>query len=50
VGQGDEWNWFLSYKRSGNLGAEYFLILGDPNATSFHKTLVFKVSVPLTVG
>ncbi|MEX2242514.1 MAG: DUF5916 domain-containing protein [Fimbriimonadaceae bacterium] len=50
VGQGDEWNWFLSYKRSGNLGAEYFLILGDPNATSFQKTLVFKVSVPFTVG
>ncbi len=50
VGQGDDWNWFVSYKMSGNLGAEYFLILGDPNATSFQKTLIFKVSVPITIG
>ena len=49
VGQDDDWNWFVSYKMSGNLGAEYFLILGDPNATSFQKTLVFKVTVPFTV-
>ncbi len=49
VGQDDDWNWFVSYRMSGNLGAEYFLILGDPNASSFQKTLIFKVSVPFTV-
>jgi hypothetical protein len=32
---------------SGNRGAEYFLILGDPNASTFQRALVFKVSVPL---
>lgn len=50
VRQDGDWNWFLSYKMSGNLGAEYFLILGDPNATRFQKTLVFKVSVPFATG
>lgn len=50
VSQDGDLNWFVSYKMSGNLGAEYFLIVGDPNASSFQKTLVFKVSVPITVG
>lgn len=49
VKSGGDINWFLSYKMSGNAGAEYFLILGDPNAETFQKSLVFKVSVPLTV-
>lgn len=49
VGQDDDWNWFVSYKMSGNTGAEYFLILGDPNAEQFQKTLIFKVSVPLAI-
>jgi hypothetical protein len=44
-----EWNWYASYRMGGNLGAEYFLILGDPNADSFQKTLVFKVTVPFTL-
>jgi hypothetical protein len=44
-----EWNWYASYRMGGNLGAEYFLIVGDPNASSFQKTLVFKVTVPFTL-
>ena len=28
---------YLAYRRSGNLGAEYFLIVGDPNATTFRQ-------------
>ncbi|MCH7905711.1 MAG: hypothetical protein IH944_14240 [Armatimonadetes bacterium] len=48
--QDDEWNWFASYRMSGNFGAEYFLIIGDPNADSFQKTLILKVSIPLTIG
>lgn len=44
-----DWNWYASYRMGGNTGAEYFLILGDPNASSFQKTLVFKVSVPFTM-
>ncbi len=45
-----EWNWFASYRMGGNAGAEYFLIVGDPNASSFQKTLVLKVSVPFKIG
>ena len=45
-----EWNWYASYRMGGNVGAEYFVIVGDPNASSFQKTLVFKVTVPFTVG
>ncbi|MCH8979405.1 MAG: hypothetical protein IH945_09230 [Armatimonadetes bacterium] len=48
--QDDRWNWFASYRMSGNFGAEYFLIVGDPNASSFQRSLIFKVSVPLTIG
>ncbi|HXH59814.1 MAG TPA: DUF5916 domain-containing protein [Fimbriimonadaceae bacterium] len=49
VNQNGNLNWFVSFKRSRNLGAEYFLIIGDPNANSFQKTLIFKVAVPVTV-
>ena len=49
VNQNGNLNWFVSFKRSRNLGAEYYLIIGDPNANSFQKTLIFKVAVPVTV-
>ena len=48
--QDDSWNWFASYRMSGNFGAEYFLIVGDPNASSFQRSLIFKVAMPLTIG
>lgn len=44
-----EWNWYASYRMGGNEGAEYFLIVGDPNASSFQKSLVFKVTVPFAI-
>jgi hypothetical protein len=31
------------------LGAEYFLILGDPNARTFRPSVVLKVVFPLSV-
>lgn len=43
------WNWYASYRMGGNEGAEYFLIVGDPNASSFQKALVLKVTVPLAI-
>ena len=46
----DHWNWFASYRLSGDFGTEYFIIVGDPNADSFQKTLILKVSIPLTIG
>ncbi len=36
-------NWYLSYRRSGYGGTEYFIIWGDPNADTFKNRLVFKV-------
>jgi hypothetical protein len=35
-------NWYLSYRKSGYKGTEYYVILGDPNAEKFQTRLVFK--------
>jgi len=50
IQSGDEWNWYASYRMSGNEGAEYYLIVGDPNATTFQKSLILKVVAPLSIG
>lgn len=42
-------NWYLSFRRSGNKGNEYYVILGDPNAQSFRTSLVLKAVFPLTI-
>jgi hypothetical protein len=47
VMQGDDWNAYIAYKRSGNAGMEYFVILGDPNAQKFRSSLILKVTYPL---
>ncbi|MCG9896183.1 MAG: DUF5916 domain-containing protein, partial [Fimbriimonadaceae bacterium] len=39
-------NWHLSWRRSGGLGAEYFVIFGDPNARTFRPQLILKAVVP----
>lgn len=46
---GNSTNAYLSFRHSGNRGAEYFVILGDPNARSFRTSLILKVVVPLEV-
>ena len=38
---------YLSYRRSGNRGVEYYVIVGDPNSPTFRTSLVLKVVVPL---
>ncbi|MCW5942622.1 MAG: hypothetical protein KIS66_10350 [Fimbriimonadaceae bacterium] len=43
-------NWYLAFRQSGNLGAEYFLIVGDPNANAFRRRIVAKVVVPVEFG
>ena len=50
IRQNEDWNWYLSYRMSGKEGLEYFLIVGDPNANQFQRSLVFKVVAPLTIG
>jgi hypothetical protein len=40
-------NWYLSWRRSGGRGAEYFLIVGDPNADSFQHSAILKGTWPI---
>ncbi len=40
--QGDT-NIFLSYRRSGGKGVEYFVIVGDPSALTYRNRVAFKV-------
>jgi hypothetical protein len=42
-------NFYVALRQSGNLGAEYFLILGDPNARTFRSSLILKVVVPFEI-
>ncbi len=49
VKRGADWNAYVAFRRSGNKGAEYFLILGDPNAQTFRTSLILKVSVPFEI-
>ncbi|HSI73583.1 MAG TPA: DUF5916 domain-containing protein [Fimbriimonas sp.] len=46
----DKLNAYLSFRKSGNRGAEYFLILGDPNALSFRASVILKLVVPFQIG
>lgn len=40
-------NWYMSLRRSGYGGTEYFVIVGDPNARTFTQRAVVKVIFPL---
>lgn len=44
--QGSDLNWYLSYRSAGALGAELFVMLGDPNAPRFVNQLAVKCVVP----
>ena len=50
VRRGNNMNAYLAFRRSGNEGIEYFLILGDPNALKYRNSLVLKVTIPLELG
>jgi hypothetical protein len=49
VKRGSDWNAYLSFRRSGNRGLEYYFILGNPNATKFETSLIFKVVMPIEI-
>jgi hypothetical protein len=49
IGQEGSLGGYLSYRRSGNRGAEYFLILGDPNQAKFVTSVILKVSIPFEI-
>lgn len=49
VRSGRDTNAYLAYRRSGNRGAEYYVILGDPHAKTFRAALVLKAVFPLQI-
>jgi hypothetical protein len=49
VGRNSDWNAYVSYRHSGGNGAEYYIILGDPNANEFKKSLVLKYVMPIDI-
>lgn len=49
VRSGKDYNAYASLSRTGTLGNEYTLILGDPNARSFRWGLAIKGTFPLSI-
>jgi hypothetical protein len=47
VETGSNLNAYVALQRSGGAGIEYFLILGDPNALTFRRSLILKMTFPL---
>lgn len=43
-------NWHLTWRKAGKEGAEYFMILGDPNAKHFRRSLILKAVFPLSIN
>lgn len=41
---------YIAYRRAGNRGAEYFLLIGNPNSEQFRTAIVLKVTVPFEVN
>jgi hypothetical protein len=44
-----DWNGYLAYRKSGGKGSELFVMLGDPNAQTFQRTIMLKMNWPLEV-
>jgi hypothetical protein len=47
VRQNTDTNFYAAYRRTGNTGNEYFLIIGDPNARSFRASIILKAVFPM---
>jgi hypothetical protein len=45
----DDINVYFAWRRAGNRGVEYYLILGDPNARSFRESIILKAVVPFQI-
>jgi len=46
VRNGRDTNAYVAFRKSGNRGAEYYVIFGDPNARKFETSLVIKAVFP----
>ncbi len=49
VRSGSDTNAYLAFRKSGSKGAEYFVILGNPNALKFEAALVLKAVLPIEI-
>jgi hypothetical protein len=49
VKHNDKWNMYIALQKTGNRGAEYFLILGDPNSETFRTSLILKSTIPVEI-
>jgi hypothetical protein len=49
VQTGGHTNGYLAFRRTGNKGNEYYLILGDPNAEEFRFSLIAKAVFPMNI-
>ncbi len=49
VQRDDSTNWYLAYRHSGNIGTEWYVIIGDPNAEEFQRKIVIKAVIPVTL-
>jgi hypothetical protein len=49
VKHNDKWNMYIALRKTGNRGAEYFLILGDPNSETFRTSLILKSTIPVEI-
>lgn len=49
VKSGDRINPYLSFRKSGNTGAEYTIVLGDPNAVQFRTAIILKATIPFEI-
>lgn len=50
VKRDQDWNAYISFRRSGNRGVEHYLIIGDPNAQTFQRTVILKVVMPMNLN
>ena len=49
VKSGSQLGPYIAYRRAGNRGAEYFLLVGNPNTQQFQTSIVLKVTIPFEV-
>lgn len=49
ISQDGNTNFYLAFRRAGNRGNEYYVILGDPNARSFRTSLIIKIVMPFNL-
>jgi hypothetical protein len=47
IRHGKDTNFYLAFRRTGNRGNEYYLIIGDPNAPTFRTSIVIKAVIPV---